>query len=155
MRGRNSKLYKQAGSTRDVGDGEPSAEIDLKSSSTVGSGIEATGTREEEIAKSPSASAAPTRSQPGDVLGFEMWDGGGGCRAGSRLWLISQHRALNGSAYIIRVGSCQNTWAAYDAQARHADRTVLDQAQKQTGHAVRGPDQTHVGPRVKRAARTV
>jgi hypothetical protein len=37
-RGRKPKLCKQVENTRDVGDGEPSAEIDLESSSTAGGG---------------------------------------------------------------------------------------------------------------------
>jgi hypothetical protein len=49
-RGRKPKLCKQAESTRDVGDGEPSAEIDLESSSTAGGGTEAVGRK-----KSPRA----------------------------------------------------------------------------------------------------
>jgi hypothetical protein len=49
-RGRKPKLCKQAESTRDVSDGEPSIEIDLESSSTAGGGTEVTGRK-----KPPSA----------------------------------------------------------------------------------------------------
>jgi hypothetical protein len=127
-------------STRDISNGEPSVEIDLESSSTVGGGTEATGGQEEEIAKSPSASAAPTRSQPGDRLGFEMWDGVGdvGLAAGSSL--LASSRPLTGQP-ISCVGPCQSTWAAYDAQARHADRAMLAWVRKQTGRVVPGPGQ--------------
>jgi hypothetical protein len=91
MRGRNSKLYKQAGSTRDVGDGEPSAMIDLESSTASRLGRRHRGGGEGEIANRK-------YTEPG-VEGLELWKCGmWGHGAGGRLRLIS-HQAINGSTH--------------------------------------------------------